>query len=597
MALDNAAGTGRAAADAPMDEVDYATHHAADNRFPDAGTPAQAREAGPPAAPVTGGAAAVAYPAGAAVAWTAAALAASHVASWNPAMLTAAHTMPKEQLVELFLSVGELGSAGVDWLKLDVVRDFAQTAALFFASIFSKPLQLAKAVWGNITNVIALDLGFVFRINPLPIYITLLTLASLVMLAFLIFMCMSLCTTHDAIREGHEHRTWSRKAKDNRCRVTTMKVILFMAASAYLPVSKVVLEVFTCHPQFGSFLRVEGGGSACTTSAEVDGDSLGYVCDCGSVFNYSSFVTACAFAFALFTVGFPIVATYLVWQNRPRGSPEDAAIRYDADGHPQPYTDKMYECVRRCPGGEGGGGGAEFAFRYQASHDVAPPRPRDRHRARRLDLATDPDQLACPYKSLYEGFPRRWACFKITMSFVKLLLVVPVIALWQNVVAQSVVCMVVVALFGAFTMRSRPFLSPVDNLMDTTGRATMFITLLLGLLGSDSVAPAGAVPISVIITLFHTVQGVIMVVGTLWGIKRTRLRLSSTFGLIQVRQRRASEVWGVPQPLGRATASGADGAQCVACCRGARSSPTRCCTRRAASARSWHPACGTCAPR
>jgi hypothetical protein len=274
-----------------------------------------------------------------------AALDAGRVAvDWSASALTAAHTVSREQLLTLTATAATLASAAFDWLKLDVARDFAQTIALFFSSVFSEALQQAKIVWGNVTNVISFDLGFVFRIDPLPIYITLLVLAAVVMIAFTAFLCLSLCSTHDAIREGHEHRSWSRKAKENRNRIRFTKVILFVAASAYLPVSRVVMQIFACHPQVGSFLRVAGGGSACNASpARVGDNPLGYECRCTEVASYRGLVIFSAIVFALFTVGFPVACVYLILQNRPRGSREDPTIRYDADGHPQPYTDKMYK--------------------------------------------------------------------------------------------------------------------------------------------------------------------------------------------------------------------------------------------------------------
>jgi len=263
---------------------------------------------------------------------------------WSASALSAAHTVSREQLLTLTATAATVASAAIDWLKLDVARDFAQTISLFFSSVFSEALLQAKLVWGNVTNVISFDLGFVFRIDPLPIYITLLVLAAVVMVAFTVFLCMSLCSTHDAIREGHEHRSWSRKAKENRNRIRFTKIILFVAASAYLPVSRVVMQVFSCHPQVGSFLRVAGGSSACNADpATVGSDPLGYECRCGEVSSYRGLVIFSAVVFVLFTLGFPAACIYLIMQNRPRGSRENPAIRYDADGHPQPYTDKMYK--------------------------------------------------------------------------------------------------------------------------------------------------------------------------------------------------------------------------------------------------------------
>jgi hypothetical protein len=211
---------------------------------------------------------------------------------------------------------------------------------------------------------------------------------------------------------------------------------------------------------------------------------------------------------------------------------------------------------------------------------------------RRLDLATNPDQLACPYLSLYDGFERRWAFYKVLVSCFKLLLVVLVVVLWRNVVVQSALCLAVLAGFGGFALYSRPFLSPVSDVMDATGRITAFATLLLGLIGSPAVAPGAAPPLGTTVTALNAVQAAVMVVGTLWGINRVRLAISAAFGQIQVGGGRGEgRQWGGVVPAVRLDRERYGRWRC------ARSSPTRRCTRRAASARSLPRGCGTCARR
>jgi len=61
------------------------------------------------------------------------------------------------------------------------------------------------------------------------------------------------------------------------------------------------------------------------------------------------------------------------------------------------------------------------------------------------------------------------------MAF-KFALIVPVVALVENPVGQSIATLVVLLMFSALSAYSAPFISPQSDMMDTSGRVTTFFT-------------------------------------------------------------------------------------------------------------------------
>ena len=79
------------------------------------------------------------------------------------------------------------------------------------------------------------------------------------------------------------------------------------------------------------------------------------------------------FILVTFTLPFPLILARVISSNKPTGTLENPEIAYDVDGEAVPFDDKLY------------------------------------HRL----VAEDTNQLKCPYRSLYKGFERRWAHYKV----------------------------------------------------------------------------------------------------------------------------------------------------------------------------------------
>ncbi|GMF21302.1 unnamed protein product [Phytophthora fragariaefolia] len=89
---------------------------------------------------------------------------------------------------------------------------------------------------------------------------------------------------------------------------------------------------------------------------------------------YINIITATAVILLVtFTRQLPKILVGAVAENRPTGSLEDAKVTHDLDGEEVTFDDKVYERL----------------------------------------VQRDPNQLRCPYRSLYAGFEQRWSYYKV----------------------------------------------------------------------------------------------------------------------------------------------------------------------------------------
>mmetsp|Transcript_77 Transcript_77/g.148 ORF Transcript_77/g.148 Transcript_77/m.148 type:complete len:945 (+) Transcript_77:2-2836(+) len=265
----------------------------------------------------------------------------------------------------------------MDLLKLEIFRDVFQALGMFFAKLFSGLSEgmafIGVAVWGTIGNIVAIDWGEVVK-SPIfiAVAITLLVIVAVfVIFAFIYFMYLAIAKQSDALREGHETESWSAKKKEQARKTKFMGIVLMLSLSIYLPVARTAFSIMYCDVpyRFGT----------------LDALSMkeGEVFDCEE--SLMRFVLLPLFL--LFSIAFPALCFWLISTNKPKGSPENPNITHDDDGYEVEFTDKLY-------------------------HER---------------VMTDRDQIACPYRSLYLGFERRWAFYKIAMMLFKFFLVLPII--------------------------------------------------------------------------------------------------------------------------------------------------------------------------
>ncbi|CAD7927441.1 unnamed protein product [Amoebophrya sp. A25] len=371
-------------------------------------------------------------------------------------------------------------AACMDLLKLEIFRDVFQALGVFFARLFAGVsgglTATGTAIWGFIGNLIAIDWGEIIPVKVLIIVaIVALVIVAIILVGFFIwFLYIAITEQTDALREGHEAENWVQKQKEQQGKVWKMGMVLTAALSIYLPLARTSFEILYCDVAYKWFL-----------ADNLKEDIL--LCDSGLM------VGIAVFFLLIFVIPLPILAFWLVSKNKPQGSPENPDVTYDEDGFEVPFTDKLY-------------------------HER---------------VMTDPDQLACPYRSLYLGFERKWAFYKVAMMLFKFALVMPIIfaatkyseaeyVTYQQCIdkpegfgdiaksppavgvapgkektgceeymkdvhgvkpnpMQGLATLIVVALFAGFSTYSAPFVDPNSDRMDISGRVAMTVTVAIAL--------------------------------------------------------------------------------------------------------------------
>eukprot|EP01138_Halocafeteria_seosinensis_P014364 gb/GECG01014665.1/.p1 GENE.gb/GECG01014665.1/~~gb/GECG01014665.1/.p1 ORF type:complete len:1030 (+),score=149.10 gb/GECG01014665.1/:1-3090(+) len=414
-----------------------------------------------------------------------------------------------------FAAAAGLGGAAMNLLKLDVIRDFAQNVALFFAGIASEGLELAKKTFGRIFGLISIDLNMVYDgINPFHIIVLLAVLGVIMVGVLIAFYFMTRKMNPDEIRQGHEVVKWDDRKEDESKRVMFIKYSLLAATTLYLPVSRALAQAVRCGPTMirilveKDFLEIEevinstlgcrnltialndGATDADIINNEGKGKDVSFSdCDCADWENYSSVRLIAIVIIILFTIGFPIYCVWLIRENKPYGSREDPDKCYDEEGELVEYTDDRYQD----------------------------------------DLKNSPNQLSCPYLTLYDGFERKWSFYKVWVMATKFLLVMPGILWYESPVGQSVVSALILGILGGLSFYSTPFLDPTDDVLDASGRLTSFATVLFALFASLG----GASAFSALVMLANSVNAIVMLLSTLWGFAAVRSFVKGITGQLQ----------------------------------------------------------------
>ena len=375
---------------------------------------------------------------------------------------------------------------GLDCIKFDIIRDFFQMVGLFFASMASKSMDAAKDIWGNLSNLVAVDLSFVFpTISPLVIYIAIGLVAVVLLVTFLVFMCKTSSSQPDAIREGHEVSMWSEQAESRKKTMKFLRLFLQGCLAAYLPVSRSVFQILVCERTMAKVFT-DLGLSLCTYNPDGTVDS----CKCNDWEPYLYLQIAAGILLLGFTIALPVRCYTLIKKNKPVGSREDPDFRYDEDGHKVPYTDDMYN----------------------------------------MDLNTRPDQLKCPYLFLYKGYERRWAYYKVLVMVLKFCVCIPVIIFWDNIVIQTTVTLLLLALFSAASFYTSPFIDSNADRMDQSARVTAVCVLLFGFIGSKDVWESASGFWGVMIHVVNFINVAILILFTALGAKCCRRCMQDRLG-------------------------------------------------------------------
>jgi hypothetical protein len=390
------------------------------------------------------------------------------------------------------ISVG--GCMGkIPCIKIEILRDFYQTIALFFASIANGAMEQGKAIWGNVSGLISLDFGFVVNTEQIIAIMTVVLAILGIVLVFVGIYAVykSNAINPDELSQGHEAEDWEQLKAEQKRTVQFIQYFITAMMSAYLPISRSSFQILACDPTIVKSLDKVLKSTMCPTNATGSGLSTEYKCNCGSYENYIFFQILSVLLICTVTLYFPFHIAKLIRSNVPQGSPEDPDMTYDEDGNLVPYTDEKYQ--------------------YDLSHDQR--------------------QLNCPYIGLYKGFERKWSYYKVLVMCFKFLICVPVIFLSSKPLLQSLVTLVLMGLFTLLSIYTTPFLSPSADKMDICGRCTASLTVLLGLLALDDVLGKNyAEVLGIAINIFNALNAVFMVGATVFDLPQFRTKMKNWAG-------------------------------------------------------------------
>jgi len=308
-------------------------------------------------------------------------------------------------------------------LRIEIFRDFAQTISLFFSNLYteieSQMTKFAKVIFGGVSNLVAIDVAEALQSEAfvtIGLYILLVAASvSFILCAFVLYKSIYGHQSKNEIRDGHEARTWTEIEKKSRYTVKFTTYAITGCLTVYLPVAKFCIELIT---ESQNSLLVNKLSSL---SPENKTELL-----------IGKFISVILLLF--FVIPLPIVFYRLIQNNKPSGSPENPDIVYDVDGIAVPFDDKAY------------------------------------HRM----IENDPDQQKCPYISLYKGFERRWAYYKVVQLLFKLLLAVSLIALTGA--SQAYVSFAIYTSLACVSFYTTPFVDEMNDVMDSVGRIAAIVT-------------------------------------------------------------------------------------------------------------------------
>ena len=395
-------------------------------------------------------------------------------------------------------------------IKLEIFRDAWQTLGMLFSRLFrgvsEGVVAAAVVVWSTIGNIIAIDWG---EIVSSPAIISaawgvLAITALVVTVMFGWFVWVAIQDQGDTLRDGHEALSWREKRQKEKKKVTWMTRVLTASLTIYMPLGRTCVEILYCDASYSYMLHKYLKSD--TWHCEGEKAMLPYIA---------------GFFLLFFVIPLPFLLAWLVAKNKPRGSPENPDITHDEDGIEVEFTDQIYH--------------------------------------QRVEM--DPEQAACPYRSLYKGFERKWAFYKIALMMYKLALVLPVIVLgisWSSRQqyteyaacmetssmseaecfkkmqgrgsvelnpAQSGVTLAIVFLFSGFAFYSTPYIDPISDIMDAAGRIAVTCTTLIALLLQALNLDAGsseANGLGIMLNLINVVNVLVMSTCFLYGFECTR---------------------------------------------------------------------------
>ena len=364
-------------------------------------------------------------------------------------------------------------TAGFPLMRVEILRDFMQTVSLFFTNLYAVTIDSpwvegARGFYGGVANLFTVDVAAALQSDELvTVGLIVLMVAVGVAYTFYLWFIFHAVNGHSREKELREGHETQTWSEIESAKRKTVKVTTIAIT--------ICLSIYL--PVAKTCLELISEKKDAFLVKQLSSDQFLV----GQCFSY--------FLLTTFTLPLPFVLFHLVQTNKPAGNPENPDIVYDVDGEQVPFDDKIYHHL----------------------------------------IEHDPNQQKCPYRSLYQGFERRWAYYKVLQLLSKLLLAIPLILLVEE--AKVWASVLIYTTLTGVSFYLTPFIDSVNDIMDSSGRVTGVITafggaLLIAFPGSNSFGQI----VGVVVTLVNTINYCIMAGAFLNGNKKVRAKLKNIRG-------------------------------------------------------------------
>ena len=386
----------------------------------------------------------------------------------------------KDDIMRIGGMASETCSKIVPLLRLEIFRDFSQIISVVFANVYTEVfgfMEDARKWFGGIASTIAVNLSEAFRSETALLIGVILAIVCTVATVFM-FIWMVTCSGVDrmkmnAVRTGHETVQFSEAAKANKWTVFFVNATIILATSLYLPLTQSALHIVFCYEK--SFFLVYFEVESC--SEAIGMQAIAY------------------FVLIGFTLGLPIFLKNQIYAHMPTGSPVNPEWTNDIDGLRVKFDNRIYNEL----------------------------------------VENDVEQLANPFRDLYRGYEKEYAWWKVLVMVYKFALTLAItvlVASKQSDVVIAVVTFFFMLLMFVYTYHAQPFIEPLNDTMDESGRFTAILASIAGFVSivagpRTNIAEA----VGIIVLLSGVVNTVVMVSIMCSGVVWFRKFVKNTFGI------------------------------------------------------------------
>ncbi|GMF33371.1 unnamed protein product [Phytophthora fragariaefolia] len=381
-------------------------------------------------------------------------------------------------------------------LRVEIARDYFQTAGLFFAGLFVPVIAdfwdsdigsgMRKILWGfsRFYNVFAMDASAFLQVpttatNVFVVFLIVGILAVWVSYLWFLKTGRHMHSRVVEVRHGHEATTWAALAVRQATRVKLFTYVITACLTVYLPLTRLCLDVL-----------------AASAAPAMDNEDFKYGATdlvIARMKNSSGWWLAVVMAVVVlvsFTFTLPWAFYNAIKKNQPTGSHENVNMTHNLDGEKVEFTDKVYARL----------------------------------------VARDPSQLRCPYRSLYAGFGQRSSHYKVVQLGVKIALAFLVVCTTRSRsgLRGGLICALYIFVV-LFTVKGKPFTDPMNNVQEISSKVAAFSTCFCAsvIIGSNSLRGWGGFAVFV-----QVLNMIVMISVLMLGMKRTRLWIKNKTGFL-----------------------------------------------------------------